>query len=284
MIRILVDSSSDYEVRQIREKNLEFIPIHITIGEKDYIDGIDFEKNTFYELLQSGSEFPKTSQPSPEAFLEVFQDAKEKGDSVICILLSSALSGTCQSAALAKSIADYEEIYLLDSLSATYPIRILADRALALAQKGMDAASIVRELEDLKGRIRLFAGLDTLEYLAKGGRLSKSAAAIGELANIKPIITLTQEGTVGVLSKCIGRNKAITQVFRHLQELKADPAFPLYTLYTCGTENCRKLEEKLTEHGYSITERLQVGATIGAHIGPDAFGVVFVLQKAKGSA
>lgn len=278
MIRILVDSSSDYEVREIKEKNLEFIPIHITIGEKDYIDGVDFEKDEFYELLQGGSEFPKTSQPSPEAFLEIFEDAKKKGDSVICILLSSALSGTFQSAALARNIADYEGIYLIDSLTATYPVKILADHALALAQEGMEAGQIFEKLEELKSRVRLFAGLDTLEYLAKGGRLSKSAAAIGELANIKPIITLTKEGSVGVLGKCIGRNKAITQVFKHLAEIQLDPAFPLYTIYTFGTENCERFEEKLTEHGYAVSGRLQVGATIGAHIGPDAFGVVFVAR------
>lgn len=279
MTRILVDSSSDYGRKEIKEKNLEFIPIHITIGEKDYIDGVDFEKDEFYEILQGGSEFPKTSQPSPEAFLEVFEDAKAKGDSVICILLSSALSGTFQSAALARNIVDYEKIYLIDSLTATYPIKILADYALLLAQDGVEAARIAEKLEALKSRVRLFAGLDTLEYLAKGGRLSKSVAAIGELANIKPIITLTQEGSVGVLGKCIGKNKAITQVVRHLTEVPLDPSFPLYTIYTCGTENCEKFEEKLAEHGYVINGRLQVGATIGAHIGPDAFGVVFVARQ-----
>lgn len=279
MTRILVDSSSDYGRKEIKEKNLEFIPIHIAIGETDYIDGVDFEKDEFYEILQGESEFPKTSQPSPEAFLEIFEDAKVKDDSVICILLSSALSGTFQSAALARSIVDYEKIHLIDSLSATYPIKVLADYALKMAQDGVEAALIAEKLEALKSRVRLFAGLDTLEYLAKGGRLSKSVAAIGELANIKPIITLTQEGSVGVLGKCIGRNKAITQVVRHLTEVSIDPAFPLYSIYTCGTENCEKFEEKLTEHGYAISGRLQVGATIGAHIGPDAFGVVFVARQ-----
>lgn len=278
MTRILVDSSSDYGMKEIKEKNLEFVPIHITIGEKDYIDGVDFEKDEFYEILRSGSEFPKTSQPSPEAFVEIFEDAKAKGDSVICLLLSSALSGTFQSAVLAGSIVDYENIYLIDSLTATYPIKVLADHAIRRAREGMDPGNLAEELEELKSRVRLLAGLDTLEYLAKGGRLSKSAAAIGELANIKPIITLTKEGSVGVLGKCIGRNKAITQVFKHLTEIRLDPAFPLYTIYTYGTENCGKFEEKLTEHGYSIDGRLQVGATIGAHIGPDAFGVVFVAE------
>lgn len=276
MIKILVDSSSDYEIKEIKEKGLEFIPISITIGEKDYSDGVDFEKNQFYELLKNSSDFPKTSQPSPEAFLKVFRDAKENGDSVICILLSSALSGTCQSAVLAKNIVEYDNIYIIESLSATYPIKIMADYALALVKKGLSAKEIVQKTEELKPRITLLAGLDTLEYLAKGGRLSKSAVAIGELANIKPVITLTKEGSVGVLGKCIGRNKAVSQVIKHMQELKIDSDFPIYPIYTYGTDNCMRFEEKLNELGYHLNDRLQVGATIGAHIGPDAFGIVFV--------
>lgn len=276
MIKILVDSSSDYEIREIKEKGLEFIPISITIEGKNYSDGVDFEKDKFYELLKNSSDFPKTSQPSPEAFLKVFKDAREKGDSVICILLSSALSGTFQSAVLAKNIAEYDNIYIIDSLSASYPIKIMADYALMLAEKGLSAEEIVQETEKLKPRITILAGLDTLEYLAKGGRLSKSAAAVGELANIKPVITLTKEGSVGVLGKCIGRNKAISQVIKHMQEIKINPDFPIYPIYTYGTDNCIRFEEKLTELGYHLNGRLQAGATIGAHIGPDAFGIVFV--------
>jgi DegV family protein with EDD domain len=278
MIKILVDSSSDYGIQEIKEKKLEFVPISITIGEKSYADGVDFEKDTFYEILTESSTFPKTSQPSPEAFLSFFREAKETGDAVICILLSSALSGTCQSAVLAKNIVEYDKIYIIDSLTATYPIKILADYALQLANQGLPAEEIAAKVEALKPRVKLLAGLDTLEYLAKGGRLNKSVAAIGELANIKPVITLTEDG-VGVLGKCMGKNKAIAQVMKHLQAEQPDPAFPVYTIYTYGTENCMRFEEKLAEQGYAYTERKQVGATIGAHIGPNAFGIVFVCKK-----
>lgn len=279
MIKILVDSSSDYGMQEIKEKGFEFVPISITIGEKNYMDGLDFEKDEFYKILKESDTFPKTSQPSPDSFLSFFREAKEKGDSVICILLSSSLSGTCQSAMLAKNIVEYDKIYIIDSLTATYPIKILADHALALSKQGLTAEEIVEKLENLKSRLRIFAGLDTLEYLAKGGRLNKSAAAIGELANIKPVITLTKEGFVGVLGKCIGKNKAIAQVMKHVQEEQPDPDFPVYTLYTFGTENCERFEEKLAESGYRILDRLQVGATIGTHIGPNAFGIIYVSAR-----
>ena len=276
MTKILVDSASDYGIKEIHKRNLEFVPISITIGENNYTDGVDFEKDEFYELLVSGCDFPKTSQPSPEAFLSFFRDAKDHGDSIICILLSSSLSGTFQSAAIAKDIVEYDNIYLIDSLTASCTIRLLADHAIRLVNEVLCAEEIADKIEELKRRVKLLAGLDTLEYLAKGGRLSKSAAAIGELANIKPVITLTEEGTVGVLGKCIGKNKAISQVLKHLEEETLDPDFPIYTIYSYGTENCEKFEEKLSENGYDISDRLQVGATIGAHIGPNAFGIVFV--------
>ena len=278
MVKILVDSSSDYEPEEIKEKGFEFVPISITIGDTDYIDGVSLEKDEFYEILKGTEDFPKTSQPSPQAFLDIFKDAKEKQDTIFCILLSSELSGTCQSAQLAKNMVDYESIYIIDSHSATYMIKILADYAYELVQKNTPAEEILQKIEALKPRVTLFAGLDTLEYLCKGGRLSKSAAAIGELANIKPVITVTEEGAVGVLGKCLGKNKAIAQVFKHLQESGLDDSFPLYTIYTYGTDNCQRLEEKLEENGYPTSKRLQVGATIGSHIGPEAFGVVFVKQ------
>lgn len=279
MIKILVDSSSDYEMEEIKEKNFELVPISINIGEANYIDGISLKKDEFYKILENCKDFPKTSQPSPQAFFDIFQSAKEKQDIILCILLSSELSGTCQSAQLARNMVNYDGIYIIDSLAASLSIKILADYAYSLVQQNLPIEEIICELEALKPRITLFAGLDTLEYLCRGGRLSKSAAAIGELANIKPVITLTTEGTVGVLGKCLGKNKAVAQVFKHLQESGLDTSFPLYTIYSYGTDNCERFEEKLAENGYQISKRLQVGATIGTHIGSEAFGVVFVKPR-----
>lgn len=277
MIRILVDSSSDYPMKEIMEKHLEFIPITITMDDKEYVDGIDLEKNDFFELLVKSNDFPKTAQPSPQSFLSVFQKAKQQGDEVICILLSSELSGTCQSAILAKDMVDYEGIYIIDSLTATYPIKILADYALRLTGQGLSAPEIVEKVEALRPRIKLFAALDTLEYLSRGGRIPKSVAAIGDMANLKPVITVTEEGKIGLIGKCLGKNKAIAHILKDLSLLTPDKEFPFYSIYSYGTDNCQLFEEKLSEHGYIITDRLQIGATIGSHIGPEAFGIVFVI-------
>ncbi|XCP86439.1 DegV family protein [Roseburia hominis] len=276
MIRILVDSSSDYTLAEIKEKNMELLPISIAIGEKTYVDGIDMGRDEFYEILERSGEFPKTSQPSPQEFLDVFEDAKEKGDELICILLSSGLSGTRQTAVMAKSMVDYEQIHIIDSLSATYTIKEMADYACKLRADGKTAKEIVTAVEEMKSKVKVVAALDTLEYLGRGGRISKTVATIGDMANIKPIITVTEKGEIGMLGKCIGRNKAISYIIKHLQELEIDPDFPVYVIYSYGTDNCQRFETKLEKEGIQIADRLQIGSTIGAHIGPEAFGIIFV--------
>lgn len=278
MIKIVVDSSSDYTFEEITEKKLTLVPITITMNGTDYMEGLNMERDDFYHLLMESKDFPQTSQPSPQSFLDIFERAKANGDSLICILLSSQLSGTCQSAQLAKNIVDYENIYIIDSLSATYTIKIMADHALRLIDEGFSATEIVAKIEDLKPRVKAVAALDTLEYLYKGGRLNKAAAAIGTVANIKPIITLMEDGTIGVLGKALGKCKAVAAIINRLQDIRLDENFPIYSIYTYGTENCEKLESKLAENNFSIEQRLQVGSTIGTHIGPGAYGVVFVAK------
>lgn len=278
MIKFLVDSSSDFSLEDIKEKQLELVPIRVTLQDTTYQDIVELDRNHFYDLLQASEEFPKTSQPSPQDFLNIFQNAKDRGDSLICVLLSSSLSGTFQSANLAKSMVDYENIYLIDSLSAAHGIRILVDYGQHLAANGFSACEIAAKLEDIKTHIRIVAGVDTLEYLYKGGRLSKTSAAIGELANLKPVLHITKEGAVAVLGKCIGKNKAIQLLLKYIEENTLDTLFPIYSLYTCGTENCEKLEEKLSSMGYEIDARLQIGSAIGAHVGPGAFGIIYIAK------
>lgn len=276
MIRILVDSATDFTMAEIAEKNLYHVPLTINLNGQDYLSGENLTADQFYELLTAGDDFPKTSQPSPQAFAEIFEKAKEDGEEIICVLLSSALSGTCQSAHLAKNMVDYDGIYIVDSLTATIMTRVIVDYGLQMIEQGKTAVEIVDALEALKSKVKVAAGIDTLEYLYRGGRLNKATATIGELANLKPVITVTEEGTVSILGKCIGKNKALNFILKTLSSKDVNPDFPLYTVYAYGTENTEKLEEKLVAEGYSITARLQLGSTIGAHVGPGAFGIIYV--------
>ena len=277
MIKFLVDTASDYTVEEIKAKGMELVPLHITLGEADYRDGYDLTKDAFYELLTSNEEFPKTSQPTPQDFVDVFEKAEENGDELICILLSSRLSGTFQSATLAKNIVEYDNIHLVDSLGATHMIRIMADYAQELAAAGKNAKEIVAELEEMKSKIKVLAVVDTLEYLCKGGRVSKATAAIGEVAKVKPMITVN-EGEVAVIGKSLGKNKAIGNLLKALEECEVDERFPIYSVSSVGTENCEVFEKRLEAAGYSCKERLQLGATIGTHVGPGVFGMIFVTK------
>ena len=276
MIRIIVDSSADYSLAEIEKKQMTLVSLNISLGEKTYQDGFDISRDQLYEWLIESGDFPKTAQPSPETFLKHFEEAKAAGDDVICILLSSALSGTCQSAHLAKNMADYDNIHIIDSLAATHLIRFLANKACAMRDAGHTAEEIVAAVEELKGRIKVIAAVDTLEYLCRGGRVSRAAAAIGNMANLKPIITVTPEGEVSVIGKCMGKNKSMSFIVNAAQEYEIDENYPIYSIYSYGQENCISLEAKLVSSGYTLRSRKQLGATIGCHVGPGAFGVLFV--------
>ena len=274
MIKIILDSTSDCPGSCFDL----FAPLTVSLGGRDYRDGIDLTPDRFYQLLTATKEFPKTSQPSPEDFAVLFEKVKADADEAICFTVSSVLSGTYQSACIAKELTGYPNIHIIDTKLVSHPIGILAAYAAEKIRQGLSAREIVEECQTLKGKIRVIAGLDTLEYLYKGGRVSRTGAAVGTVAGIKPIITLTPEGTINAAGKAIGVNRAIGNILSRLQETPLDPRFPLYTLYTQGTENLEKLEDKLAQAGFPAAQRRQVGPTIGAHVGPGVYGVAYVVE------
>lgn len=275
-IRIITDSAADYSAQELTKRKVTCIPMSVTFGEETYQDGVDLTKEEFYEKLEE--EYPKTSQPSPSAFLDCFEEAKEAGDTVLAILISGALSGTVQSARLARDMAEYANIYIIDSKTVTLGMRILVDRAVRLRNEGVDVLKIVDELEQLKSRIRIYAGLDTLEYLAKGGRLSRSAANIGSLVNIKPVISIRGNGSVELVGKQIGMLCVYRQLVKIVTEETQDPDYPIYFVYAKDKRNCVDFMRHLEKKGMILdhSKMRNIGPTIGSHIGPGAFGIVFV--------
>lgn len=276
MIKFLVDSAADYPSDELSQKGIALCPMSISIGEESYIEGQNLQRDEFYELLETSEAFPKTSQPSPQAFAEIFEEVKKTGDELICVLISSSLSGTYQSATIAKDIVEYENIHIIDSHTATCCIKVLVDYGLKLRDEGKNAQEIVTAMEELKHKIKVVAMVDTLEYLCRGGRLSKTAATVGEIAKIKPVITLSDEGNIEVIGKCIGKIKAMNFILKHLQKTVIDTDFPIYSIYTHGIKNAEKFEGKLVEQNYRLKNRLQIGATIGTHVGGGAFGLIYV--------
>ena len=276
-VQIIVDSTADFSAAEIEKRQITCVPMTIAFGEEQYTDGIDLTKEEFFVKLMNEKEFPKTSQPSPAKFAECFEAAKENGDDVVAILISSALSGTVQSAILAKDMAEHDGVYIVDSKSATLGIRLLVDRAVRMRDQGKSAKEIADVLEELKSRIRLFAGLDTLEYLQKGGRIS----SIGRLAGIKPIITIDQDGKVAVRGKQRGNKNVFRQIIKYVEADMPDENYSVYFLYSADKKNCISFIQTLQKNGldFGKIKTREIGPTIGSHIGPGAFGIVYIANK-----
>lgn len=273
-IRFLTDSTSDITPEEARARGIFLVPMEVSFGDVSYRDNYDITHEEFYEKLVRAKTLPTTSQPAPADFLPFFEEAKEKGDTLICLLISAALSGTVQSAILAKEICQYESIYIIDSNEAIVGLRMLVDLGFRLLEEGKSAEEIVAELESAKTRVRLFALVDTLEYLHKGGRLSAATAVVGTILKVKPLVTL-KNGELAVLGKGRGVKDAIRTLLSLAgDDLHADPRLPVYYGYSRDKSLCEELraavEEKYAPKGSPL---YSIGAVIGTHVGPG--GAVF---------
>lgn len=277
MIKIITDSTSDIDVAYAKELNIDIVPLKVIIDGKEYKDRVDLQPDQFYSLLEKSEVLPTTSQPSPQEFLNYYEEAKEKGDSVIVMTLSGTISGTYQSANIAKDLAEYENIYVIDSLNATQALRLLVLKAIALREEGKDAETIFNELQAYKERVRIVAFVDTLEYLCKGGRMSKTVAAAGTLLKVKPIIGL-RDGKLEMFSKAREAVKATAKIIELIHEDgEIDFNEPICIGYTGSDEGLEKFEQALRDE-FKFDDVLHgfVGPVIGTHAGPGARLIAYV--------
>lgn len=275
--RIITDSAADFDLDTARRRKISVVPMTIQFGSAAFLAGKNLSNDTFFQLLQEGRENPSTSQPAPAAFLRLFEEAKAAGDQVVAILLSGSLSGTLQSAEIAKGMCDYEPIYIVDSRSATAGMQILVNLACKLRDSGLPAAGIAEEVERLKDKVRVFAVVDTLEYLRRGGRLSGFQAGLGTVTKLKPVIAV-RDGRLSIAGKSFGMAAAVKQLLKILEDHPVDDDYPSYFLYTGDKSREELLLPKLRERS-ALPRRLHycsVGPTIGAHAGPGALGMAYI--------
>lgn len=276
-IRIITDSSADFDPAAAKRRNVGIVPMSIQFGGASFVDGKSITHDLFYRLLQERKENPSTSQPSPADFLRVFEEAKAAKEPVVAILLSGALSGTLQSAEVAKEMCGYEPIYIVDSMTATAGIQILVNYACKLRDSGLPAPEIAQAVEKIKDQVRIFAVIDTLEYLRRGGRLTGLQAQLGTMARLKPVIAV-RDGKVSIVGKALGTGAAVKQLIKLLTEHPVDDAYPSYFLYSDDKGREELLLPKLKEQNM-LPLRLHyssVGPTIGTHIGPGALGIAYM--------
>ena len=277
MIRIITDSAADFEPIELEQLHITCIPLKVVFDETEYEENINLSKDHFYDLLLKSENPPKTSQASPQVLMDLFEEAHASGDGAIYITLSSAISGTYQNAVMTKNLLGYEDCHVVDSLNATGGQRILVQYAAKLRDEGKSAAEIIAQVEALRSRIVLYACIDTLEYLYKGGRISQTVYKLGTLANIKPIITVQPDGGIGVPLKAMGMRKGMDILCKQMAQTPPDETFPIYAMYT----NQRSVAEGLAQKMGNVSDDriIQVGAAIGSHVGPEACGLVYVAAK-----
>lgn len=273
-VRIITDSGSDCMAPY--PENLTVIPLTIHFGDEEYRDGVTIDHKTFYEKLTSGNQLPTTSLVPPGDFADAFRSAREAGETVVAVVLSSKLSGTYQSAVLAAG--DFDNVYVVDSLNATVGLQVLVKYALELADRGLSAARIAQELEQAKGHVNLLGMPDTLEYLQRGGRISKTAAVLGGVLSIKPVLRLI-DGVVVMIGKARGSKNGNNYLIQEVTRSGIDFSRPLCLGYTGLSDALlqRYIEDSrpLWEGKIDPLPISTVGATIGTHVGPGAIIVAF---------
>ena len=273
--RIIVDSTTDLlpEVK----KCVYTVPLTVRFGDEEYIDGVTIDHKAFYEKLIETDVHPSTSQASPVAFETEYEKAREAGEAVVVITLTSKLSGTYQSATIAA--VDYDNVYIVDSGTVAIGGGILVEYALQLLNEGFEAKEIAEKLEEAKSRIIVVALVDTLEYLKKGGRISKAVAFAGGILNIKPVLSVI-DGEINIIGKARGSKMGNNLLVQEIEKAGGvDFKMPLLLGYT-GLSDAMLLKyiddsKSLWEGNVDEERYTTIGSVIGTHAGPGAVAVAF---------
>ena len=273
--RIIVDSTADL-MPEYKEK-AHTVPLTVHFGEEEYIDGVTIDHKTFYEKLVESEVLPTTSQATPDAFMQEFEKAKQAGECAVVITLASQFSGTYQSAMIAA--AEYENIFVVDSETAAMGSGILVELAFRMLDAGMEAEEIARALEEEKKKIEIVALVDTLEYLKKGGRVSKTLAFAGGVLNIKPVLSVSG-GEIKMLGKARGSKMGNNLLAQEIEKAGGiDFEKPVLLGYS-GISNALLLKyiedsRHIWEGNLPQVRYTTVGSVIGTHAGPGAVVVAF---------
>lgn len=277
---IVTDSASDIRKEDIEKFNVHVVPLNITFGTESYKDGVDLDIDTFYEFLKTKKDFPKTACPSPQDYVDIFTKAKEDGEEVLCICLSSGLSSTYQTALLAKDIVEYDKIYVVDSLSCLSGERVVVTNACRMRDEGKSIEEIVKELEQITHRVHIFAIVNSLEYFYKGGRISKALYTISSLLNFKVYISLDKDGKIIKPGQVIGFNKAVMGFEKDMKKYPIDPKYGVCYGYTSGRDSLEKLIKKsFDKMGVESYDLAQIGPTSGSHIGEGGVCYAYISTK-----
>jgi DegV family protein with EDD domain len=271
---VVLDSTADFPDAQARFANWRVVPLYVRFGDESYRDYVELGPQEFYRRLRAASTLPTTSQPTPGDFLAVYREL-ERYERVFSIHIASKLSGTFGSAGTAAAELPGETIRLIDSGTASAAVAMLG----LAVQRQLERGTTDEEIDELVERFRRTAGLlftvDTLEYLARGGRIGKAQAMAGQLLQVKPILTI-RDGEVLPVRRARGRQKALEELTRELVAATGDEAGLRVGLgHADAPERVEELSRlvRAARPGAVIEVETTLGAVIGTHAGPGAVGL-----------
>lgn len=284
-VKFVIDSGSDVTQEIAKELDVKVLPLKVQFGEEEFLDGVTMSHEEFFRHLIETDVMPKTSQVPPYEYEEAFRELTKDGDEVVCLTISAPLSGCYQSATIAA--ADFEgKVFIVDTANVCIGEMILLERGIELREEGKSAKEIAEILEQEKKEVKILAMLDTLEYLKKGGRISAAAAIAGGVLSIKPVVSVDENGLVGVVGKARGSkagNNKVTELIKACGGIDFERP---YRLAYSGLSRAM-LDQYIKDHAviyeeYDTPETIQVetiGCAIGTHIGPNAICVAFFQKK-----
>lgn len=272
-IKIITDSTADLPEHIIKKYDIEVLPLLVSFEEETYKDGVDINTHTLLEKMSSLDIFPKTTQVTPPRFIECYKKFIDEGYKILSIHLSSKMSGTYQSACIAKETLETDDIVVIDSLNVTSGLGLLVIKAAKLKECGLGIEEIEIELLKLIPHVKSALVFNSLDNLVKGGRLSKTAGVIGNILSIKPILAV-ENGEIVVRDKVRGSKKAIRTILDYVDK-KGIKEGEDSLLLEIKCKDVDALREELKSRGTEFID-CQVGCVVGVHAGPDAGGIFFV--------
>ena len=277
MIRVITDSGCDLPLELLVENQIEMVPLKVTFEDgESYLDRVEMNPQEFREKMYRCKELPKTAAPDPNTFMEVFRQALNEAGEVVCICISSGLSSTYQSAALARDMLETQKIRIVDSLSASLGEGVLAIRAAELARQGLPLDTVFSRLVDYRDNLQTIFTLDTLENVIKGGRLTKFQGLVGNILDIKPIFQGV-EGKIGVLEKLRGRRRALRRLTVLIGEMTRNVEECIIGLsHMDCLEEVMELKKEI-ERLYTPTRVIiaEMGSTLGTYAGKGGIIMAF---------
>ncbi|NEZ47101.1 DegV family protein [Clostridium niameyense] len=273
-IKIITDSTADLPDYIVDNYEIKVLPLLVNFGERSYKDGVDIKLYDVFDKIERECIFPKTSQLNPQKFAECYKNYLDEGYKIVSIHLSSKMSGTYQSACIARDMLDSENIVVIDSNNVTSGLGLLVMKACRLREQGLSIHEIEKEINETKPHVKSILAFETLDYLIKGGRLSKTAGFIANVLGIKPILAV-EDGLMVVKDKVRGSKKAIRAILEYINKLGIKDKEPCVLLHVDNKDILSTLRENLKDKGTDFIE-CEVGCVVGVHAGPGACGIFFI--------